>query len=514
MKRLIILLCIIFAYSSCEEFLTEDPKGNLSADQYFNTEAECLSGVYGIYFRFNDNILSSSLINSLNIGTDHFFTPRAVMFGGMVHGIYQANEFDSRILDYWDRLYKGVRDANLVISRIENSPVEDAVKNRLVGEAKYLRAMLYYYLTTLWGDVPFWTDELDIDAVSKMEKTPASTIQEYILNDLDEAESVLPAETWGDNGRRATKWAAKMLKARIYLWQEDWQNAKTEASEIISQSPHVLMQNFGDIFKASKEGNAEIIFGIEFKEDAISAELPNQYRPQGNFEAHITPPVWFNGIGAWCMFQSFVDTYEPADIRRKYTVLDTIDGKKTNYNWCLKYMDVPLPLDDPLMDVSSALAKQNSGKDDIYMRLGDTYLVLAEAENELNGPTEAALNAVNEIRDRAGLDDLPDGLTKEQLRTAIREERAKELVGESIGRKLDLIRWGILLETVNNLPARELIAQQSPKVRPAYKTRANFYANSVVTNISEKWNVFPIPGGEIQRNPNLEQHPLWVQVQE
>ena len=128
----------------------------------------------------------------------------------------------------------------------------------------------------------------------------------------------------------------------------------------------------------------------------------------------------------------------------------------------MKYIDVNLPADDPLNDVGSPLAKQNSGMDNIYMRLGDTYLVLAESENELNGPTIVAYDAVNRIRNRAGLADLADGLTKEQLRQAIRGEISKELVGEVMGRKLDLIRWGILVESVTSLPARELIAQTNP----------------------------------------------------
>ena len=314
------------------------------------------------------------MIHTLNIGTDQFFTPRAVMFGGMVHGIYQGlGEFDVRILDYWTEYYKGVRDANLVISRIEQSPLEEEEKAPLLGEAKFLRAMFYYYLATLWGDVPFWTDELVIDEVSIIPKTAKEDIFEYILNDLEAAESILPATTWGQNGGRATKWAAKMLKARIFLWQKDWGNANTEASEIIAQSPHILLPNYGDIFKSSNERNAELIFGIEFKEDAVTTDVPNQYRPQGNFETQIKPaPVWFNGIAAWCMYRSFIDTYEPGDIRKKYTVVDSVEGKKTNFYYCLKYMEVPLPEDDPLMDTDSPMAKQNSGLDNIYMRLGDT----------------------------------------------------------------------------------------------------------------------------------------------
>ncbi|MBE0654411.1 MAG: RagB/SusD family nutrient uptake outer membrane protein, partial [Bacteroidales bacterium] len=322
MKNYIVIILMLFLCSSCDKFLTEDPRGNLSADQYFNTKDECISGINGVYFRLRASVLHSSLIHTLNIGTDQFFTPRAVMFGGMVHGIYEGlGVFDVRILDYWDELYRGVRDANLVIARIEQSPLEESEKAPLLGEAKFIRAMFYYYLATLWGDVPFWTDELNIDEVSVIAKTPENEILDFILDDLDAAESALPETTWGQNSGRATKWAAKMLKARIYLWREDWANARTEASEIIDQSPHVLLPNYGDIFKSSNERNAELIFGIEFKEDAVTTDIPNQYRPQGNFESHIKPaPVWFNGIAAWTMYRSFIDTYEPGDIRKKYTV--------------------------------------------------------------------------------------------------------------------------------------------------------------------------------------------------
>jgi starch-binding outer membrane protein, SusD/RagB family len=509
MKYIITILLVLVLCSSCEDFLTEDPRGNLSADQYFNTEEEVLTGIYGGYFRWNGGLLASSLFNSLNMGSDHFFTPRAVMFGGMVHGIYQGDENDGRILAYWDQLYTGIRDVNLVISRTEDSPLEEDVKGPLIAEAKFIRATFYYYLATLWGDVPFWTDELEIDVVSEIGNTPAATIFTSLIADLDEAESMLPATTWGANGRRATKWSAKMLKARIYLWQEDWANAKTEATEIISGSPHTLLANFGDVFNINNEGNSELIWGIEFKEDAVKSVLPNQYRPQGNFEKHINPkPSWFNGIAAWTLFQSFIDLYEPGDIRKKYTVLDSVSGGKTNYNYCLKYMDVPLPADDPQIDPTNPMGKLNSGKDNIHFRLAETYLMLAEAENELNGPTVIAYDAVNAIRNRAGLADLA-GLTEEELRQAIRKEIETELIGEHRGRRLDLMRWGILEETINNLPAEELLAQQQAFVRPAYKTRATFYANAQVSNYSVKWSTWPIPGGEIQRDPNLVQNPLW-----
>ncbi|HDJ34662.1 MAG TPA: RagB/SusD family nutrient uptake outer membrane protein [Bacteroidetes bacterium] len=511
MKNIVLIILMVFLCSACEDFLVEDPRGNLSADQYFNTEEEALTGIYGVYFRLNNGLIHSSLINTLNIGSDHFFTPRAVMFGGMVHGIYYGlGTFDVRIQDYWVQLYRGIRDANMVISRVQNSGLEEEEKALLVGETKFLRAMYYYYLATLWGDVPYWTEELQIDVVSHISNTSAETILNDMLADLDEAESVLPETTWGGSGGRATKWAAKMLKARIYLWQHDYANAKTEASEIINQSPHVLLPHFGDIFKASNERNDEIIFGVEFKEDAVSSVIPNQYRPQGNYEKHINPkPSWFNGIAAWTLYQSFIDLYEPGDIRRKYTVLDSINGQKTNYNYCLKYMEVPLPEDDPTIDPSNPLGKLNSGRDDIYFRLAETYLMLAEAENELNGPTSVAYDAVNEIRNRAQLPDLPAGMSQEELREAIRLEIGKELVGEHRGRKHDLLRWGILDETVAGLPAKEATSQQQAFVRPIYKTRATYYANICATNYSEKWNYFPIPGAEIQRNPNLVQHPLW-----
>ncbi len=511
MKKIIFIVIILLSFTSCEKFLTEDPRGNLSADQYFNTKEECLTAINGVYFRFSNGTLSGSIIHSWNIGTDQFFTPRAVMFGGMVSGIFMATEYDGRILDYWTQAYMGVRDANMAINRINLSPLEDNEKNALLGEAKFLRALLYYYLVTCWGDVPFWTDELEMDVVSQLEKTSGNTILDNLLTDLDEAENYLPATTWGQNEGRPTKWAAKILKARIYQWQKDWAGSKTEASEVISQSPHRMLANYGDVFRSSNERNDELIFGVEYKEDAFSAEMPNQYRPQGNFESHITPaPVWFNGIGAWSLYQSFVDTYEPGDIRKKYTVIDSIDGKKTNFNWCLKYMEVPLPVDDPLMDIGSPMAKQNSGFDVIHMRLAEAFLILAESENELNGPTAVAYDAVDSIRNRAQLADLPAGLSQEELRQAIRDEYAKELVGEARGRKNDLVRWGILVETNTGLPARELIAQQNPILRPIYKTRANYYANLQATNVAEKWNYFPIPAGEIQRNPNLVQNPAWA----
>lgn len=509
MKKILAFIILSILVSSCEDFLQEDPRGNLSAEQYFNSKEECINGINGVISGFTHIWITSSLINTLNMGTDQVFMPWPVPAAGMLHGYYNAPATDSRILGYWELLYAGVRDVNMVISRIEKSSIDDPVKATLLGEAKFWRAFIYYYLVTLWGDVPFWVDELDIDHVSKLGKTDANDILEFLLADLDEADLVLPSTTFGNNGGRATKWAAKMLKARIHLWQKNWEGAKLESSDIIQESPHGLLANFGDIFRASNEKNAEIIFAVEFQKDMISSIIPNQYRPAARFENHILPaPGWFDGLGCWCFYQSFVDTYEADDVRRKYTVLDYINGVKTNYNWCLKYMELPYPEDDPLIDAYSP--SLNTGRDDIYMRLGDTYLVLAEAENELNGPTITAFDAVNEIRNRAGLEDLPSDLSKDGLRQAIRAEISKELAGEHIGRKRDLIRWGILIETVKSVPALEAIAQLNPDLRTTYKTKAMTEANRAAGFVSEKWNFFPIPGSELDRNPSLVQNPLWI----
>lgn len=507
----ILLFSIIF-FCSCESFLEEDPRGQMSADQYFNNYNEALSAVYGAYSMFNavgnPAYFTPVLVyNGVSMGTDIAFMPREVT-GGMLHGVYDFSPNDSRMIEYWQMFYAGIKNNNLAISRISNSDIDENEKNTLIAEIMFVRAYTYYLLTTLFGDVPYWREELVIDEISVIGSTPREEIWISILQDLNVAEVELPVNTHGENGARATKWAAKMLKARIYLWQNNWLAAKTEAKEIISQSPHELLPNFGDIFRATNNNNKEVIFGTGGAVDLLTNLTTHQWRPHPTWETKVANPGWFDGVGGYCFFQSFVDKYSPEDIRKKYTVFDYYNETKLDFNWATKVLRAPIPVDDPLVEVAEPT--RNSGLHDIYMRLADTYLVLAEAENELNGPTEEAYNALNEIRNRAGLDDI-ENLSQDEFRKEIQDERAKEFAGEvAAGRKQDLIRWGILIETVKKVPSNEILAQNAnPQLTDKYRTKANYEAERAASLVQEKNNFFPIPQTEIDKNPNLKQNPLW-----
>lgn len=505
MKKFIIASLIMLSCFSCKYLLNEDPRGILSANQFFTTEEECLRGVLGVYSHLN-NPRNLNLINTLTLGTDEIMMPIPIP-GGTIHSVYVQTTSDSRTYEYWLFLYEGVRDANLVINRISNAPIDEAEKNKLVSEAKFLRAFYYYYLVILFGDVPYWTEELVIEDVATLGKSPADMILAGLITDLDEAENFLPETTFGANGSRITKWTAKMLKAKIYLWMEDWNGAKAESEAIVTNSPHRILPNFGDVFRASNERNDEIIFAVEYVKGVFNSGRTLQWRPSAPFERNVANPGWFDGISGYAFLQSFVDSYEEGDIRKKYTVLNELNGERMNWNWVLKVLMVPLPADDPLIDVAER--RLQSDLDEIYMRLADTYLILAEAENEANGPTETAFNAINVVRNRAGLANL-EGLSQEQLRQAIREDRGKELAGEAVGRKQDLIRWGILVETVKNLPAEEEVAiQNNPDLSEGYKNKIRFDLQGMAERIEEKHTFIPIPFDEINKNPNLEQNPLW-----
>lgn len=141
--------------------------------------------------------------------------------------------------------------------------------------------------------------------------------------------------------------------------------------------------------------------------------------------------------------------------------------------------------------------------------MADVYLLLAEAENELNGPSEAAYAYLNAVRERANLPALST-LSQEELRQAIRQERGWELVCEGEGRKFDLIRWGTLIETIGDLPSAEQNAFDNDPSAPApFQSKSLQEAQTQASLISEKFTVLPIPADEIEKNPNLNQNSLW-----
>lgn len=463
--------------SSCDGLLEEDPRGLLGPDQFFNLTAEAEQAVLGIYTHLYDNESFGrdfGLIGGWS--TDLFHSATRIAEGWQWFLTYTMDASSvSDLVDNWRSYYRAIGDANLAISRIEAMEnIRPQDRARLVGEAKFMRALYYSYLTNMWGDVPMWLGELELAAVRDLPRTPAAQVRAQIVKDLQDAEKGLPSSYEVSGQGRVTRWAAKTLLVKTYLQMNDWKNARDKAREIVDSSPHSLLGSHCAVFDHDDEFNSEIIFTVNFVENLRQTTRANRFTPRRQDERNAAkkPGVNLGGFGFYTLYPQFAARFAADDARRECSVATEIKGAKLNWIYMPKFWDI-------------SSARPNRGRNFIVYRLADVYLMLAEAENELNGPAQAYA-PLNRIRTRAGLAPLSE-LSKEQFRAAVLEERALELAGEG-HRRWDLIRHGKLVEAVRSIEGFKLNPHAAQNIQPHHV-------------------LFPIPAEEIQKNPNLSQNP-------
>ncbi|SHM76528.1 Starch-binding associating with outer membrane [Cyclobacterium lianum] len=447
----------------CESFLEEEVRGIIDPSTFYQSDEEAVLAVNGIYLNLRQNGFYGNwqgIHTFTQLGADVLESSR--QFGGnepmQNYTLTQSNYSNARQL--WQLIYRMIGDANSVITNIENSPnISAAVKDQSIGEALYLRSYAYYHLSNLWGDVPYYDEEIPIADAASLGRTPVNEIRSNLISDLTriETENLLP-EIYGESDLgRPTVWAAKILLAKIYLWQEDWANAREECLEIINNSPHQLLPDYGDVFDVNNPFNDEIIWAIDFQKDVpgnaqdrtdgFNPRLRDEPRNPADrgplSDALAARNEEFNGYGLTVPILSFINEFPVDDLRRPHNILGEYLGFELTFQYMAKFTNFDF--------VNSP--RGNHGEATLVFRLADVYLMLAEAENELNGPGNA-YQYINAVRERAYEPDQPySGLTQAELRSAIQTERKWELAGEG-HRRYDLIRWGILLETVKNAEYR------------------------------------------------------------
>ncbi|MDO6792070.1 RagB/SusD family nutrient uptake outer membrane protein [Tamlana sp. 1_MG-2023] len=509
---IIAFMTLLFGMTvGCDDYLEEDAKGTLTPDSFFENEAEANLALNGL----QDDVIASGLIQHL--GTDIGLTGRFAIAGGWLVALYDYNSSTAQVRTTWSDAYTGVRNANLVLSGLESSNLSAEVKGNATAQAKFYRAFQYLDLIRNFGDVPYWRDEVNIAEVSLLGKTDADVIGAEMIADLEDAinSGYLSTSTWQGNGGRPTVWAVRMLKAYYHVWFNEWAQARTELIAITANSPHVMSDDYADMYREGNELNDELIFGKEFLAGINNNQDHNQAHFNSNGENEETRDAMaetnvFARAASMCMRKSFANTYDDNDKRKLYNVWDSHtlkDGTVAEFNYVYlpKLLRAAVPISDPLMETPDPNG-QSSQPARIF-RLSDAYLLLAEAEFMLNGSSAEALAAINYKRaERVGLPDYT-AITIQD----IRNERGWELAGEGFwGRKFDLIRWGILESTVISMPAAEAAAGSIPLTIE----RTQEEADRISAGPVGKFQIFPIPLEDLLISQDiggaLTQNPLWV----
>ena len=457
---------------------------------------------------------------------------------------------DGYMNDKWRTVYEAVNRANSALSLMANvdEGISQADRQRIEGEARFLRSHYHFEAYKIWGSVPYYT-EADED-FRKSNTEPALPL---IIADMEQAMNLLP-ETQGSVGR-ATKWTAKAYLGKLYVWAGNYSAAQATLRDVVDNGPYSLEPCFHDVFSATEENGPETVLAYQ-----ASSNDGDPNGNNGNYQDRLNHPHSGSPFGC-CGFhqpsQNLVNAYKvdgsglplldgsfnSADV----TPADAVDPR---IDWTIGRDDVPFldwELHNPNFIRDRAWAGPYSPKKNIYekgsgaesnvgwnsnhlhsqnahlLRYADVVLLLAEAEVEV-GNLEAARALVNEVRTRAGscaqgpvdnievaIDDASITWANYQIgtydapwtdadaaRTAVRMERRLELAMEG-HRFFDLRRWGIAEQVLNSYLEVE-------QTRRAYLTAASPYT------ARHQW--YPLPTvqielSEVEGTSTLQQNTGW-----
>jgi len=515
MKRYIffsIVTIILSAYLiSCEDFLKEKPKTFLSPDGVFKTKNDIFAGVVSVYDGLGSNSLNyykrrflylnwfcSDEINSINLAEKNLDN-------------FTFNSTDANISDTWATIYDQINRANTVLTNIPKVPMTKADANQYEAEVRFLRALGYFNLSRVFGDIPIHETETASLEDAFKERSPLADVYKLVISDLTFAkDNMAPTNEKG----RATSGAAKALLARVYLTKAtssaaaatDYQSCATLCTEVIGSGTYRLMPDFEKAIGKEDAYNAESIF--EFESQRV--KFPNELTAMGAFflPAETFATVRFPQLkanfpdqaaspGGSNLFSEipFFNRFDKRDYRKEKTFVSWGIRKSTGDT--IQYTSFITPFPSPsfkFIDESQPTSRSGYAFETniIILRLADVYLMKAEALNEIGGPTPDAYAALNAIRTRARNRDGKSsngypadlaGLTKETFRDAVMDERMIELAFEG-HRWFDLVRTSRLVSLFATL-------------HPEY-------------GITTKHMLFPIPKAQLDlKGSKLKQNPGW-----
>ncbi len=444
-------LAFVFLHGCTKLTQVPEPVNTITTTETFGTDATATSAIIGIYNDFLNNYYANGfLTQSLGMSADelHFFG------GGSSFetNTYTANNSDTR--QFWSSAYYDIYLANAAIEALpKSSVVSEALKKQLTGEAKFFRAFFHFYLVNLFGDIPIVisTAYRNNDTIRR---SPSAEVYNQIAADLKDAQQLLAPDYSISGGERVrvNQASATALLARVYLYEQKWDSAETEASQVIANTDlYELLDNLTNVFLANSR---EAIFQLQ---------IPDRF-PYATNEGDYFIPLDSTSNPYFYLTDELLGSFEDSDQRRAIWV-DSINFFGTTYYYPFKYK--------VLIGTQGNIAEYY-----MVLRLAEQYLIRAEAraeQNELDG----AIADINIIRERAKLHDLPNSLSRDETLAAIYKERRIEFFAEWGHRWLDLKR-----------------TQQ---------------ADGILSSLKPTWKPFaalyPIPPPEIIDDANLTQNP-------
>lgn len=552
LKYNFLIFLVILTSCSLEEKIYD----SAMADTFIKSEDDVLSVLSGVYsYLPTYNCYKSNLNYQILFGGDDICTTGSTYRLFAERTVSSSNNY---FTTPWTSFYQTINNANALMEVLEKSEVGSAdFKARVMGELSFMRAFCYFNLVRLHGGVPIKTQSTNGNTDFYPVRSSVDDVYTLIFDDLVKASTnCLPfSEQPADEFGHATKGAAQAILSLAYLTyanyndlneqgskaNEYYQLAENYADSVISSNEYSLVNDYADLFEVNKEKNAyqEVIFAIQHTRDATAASASSRgselaYYTQPSYRYYVSGNVDNGkGNGALRIQPWFYDLCSTGDYLNDYRTQVSFVTRfkdRDTQNERITYPEVrkanegteQFPYLNKYTDPDGLQARNN--ENDFYIvRLSEVYLIKAESENELNGPTDQAYNAFNQLRARARLAngtsratpaDLPSGLSKEEFRMKIFNERGLELVGEG-HRWFDSVRMKYTDNQKTMIQYRyEDFYPTMTKLAPSYNSTTKTWGGGRVNplnvvNWTPKFLIWAVPSSEIDANPNMTQNQGW-----
>lgn len=534
---------LVLSFISCEDYLNTEPVNKVSIKQYYTDEKGLTEALAGVYDPLGtETLYGNNVFTGYNACTDEGFFARTTQSNDLQNlTVNNFNPTNTEVTNLWAVCYLGVNRANDLIANI-NLPAMDETKRQVIlGEALFLRGYYNFLLVTNFGNIPMKLTPTSSPNDVYTPATPANLVYDQILKDMTEAESKVATSTTYGSSSRVSKTVVEGILARVCLQMAGfplndtakYKEALAWSKKVKDSGEHTLNTSFNAALNVTTgtvkfTNNAysqifinqakdiydvkESMWEIDFKGNRTDGYTENSR--VGNTNGITMTGVNFEKtIGYSYGFirgtARLYKAYKTGDLRRDwvltpFTYNNTTGAKvaittTTGYGrdcakWRREY------------DPSTSKNKNYGNINFPVLRYADVLLMLAESENQVNGPTITAYDALNQVRRRGfGLNintpsivaDLPTGLSKADFQLAVENERMLELCFEGT-RHMDLIRWGKYVSTMNDI-GNEIATGGGNQA----------YGGLGGKNVTVRNLLYPIPSKELSINQKLTQNTGW-----
>lgn len=539
MRYLGLLIMLVFISQGCEkDFLVKNPYNVVSEGTFWKTQDDALMALAGIYHVTAHNQEQDFLGYTYIIFNEQKSDNAYELPGKDRENIVNGNMGSTNTLVEltWKTCYTRIGRCNYFLGNIEKVEMDEALRTEMKAEARFLRAVFYFFMSQYWGSVPLVTEILTVDEANSVTVDSKETVVDFVLTELTEAAGDLPVTRPASEKGRATRGAALAFKGRLLMAEEQWSEAVTTYKSIMDLGVYSIDPRYREIFLEEGEDSPEHIFSTQY-----IPEIGGNYSSQTHYRLS---PYVIGGSSQVNPLNSLVESYEcidglTIDESPLYDPVNPWESGGERYRDPRLYMTVLLPnhsmikgnlyvthpdsasSPDRLPEKSTTgygwlkYIDENYGGDyssyggDMPMiRYAEVLLSYLESKLEAGDPISQALldETINQVRGREAVD-MPPVTEKDPsaLRTILRRERRVELALEGI-RYWDLLRWGIAHTQLNGPLYGSMVCTDPGNCAYNVDEGGHYLVGTRAfrQNIDYQW---PIPQSELDINPNLDQNP-------